>query len=122
VRARGRRTAAAGAAAPTVITPDCHLAATGCSPTTLHPISEHGGGCLPKPATGCSPGCNRGGPVLPGCVAHRLLAHPPAAAHPAVPAAAQRAAARLISDCHFSVQLNHFIPGFLSYSVPVFLK
>ena len=30
--------------------------------------------------------------------------------------------ARVISDCHFSVQLNHFIPGFLSYSVPVFLK
>jgi hypothetical protein len=24
--------------------------------------------------------------------------------------------------CHFSVQLNHFIPGFLSYSVAVFLK
>ena len=31
-------------------------------------------------------------------------------------------AARVISDCHFSVQLNHFILGFLSYSVPVFLK
>jgi hypothetical protein len=30
--------------------------------------------------------------------------------------------ARVISDCHFAVQLNHFIPGFLSYSVPVFLK
>jgi hypothetical protein len=29
---------------------------------------------------------------------------------------------RVISDCHFSVPLNHFIPGFLSYSVPVFLK
>jgi hypothetical protein len=29
---------------------------------------------------------------------------------------------RVISDCHFSVQLNHFIPGFLSYSIPVFLK
>jgi hypothetical protein len=29
---------------------------------------------------------------------------------------------RVISDCHFSVQLNHFIPGFLSYSVPGFLK
>ena len=29
---------------------------------------------------------------------------------------------RAISDCHFSVQLNHFIPGFLSYSVPVSLK
>jgi hypothetical protein len=27
-----------------------------------------------------------------------------------------------ISDCHFSVQLNHFIPVFLSYSVPVFVK
>jgi hypothetical protein len=25
----------------------------------------------------------------------------------------------VISDCHFSVQLNHFVPGFLSYSVPV---
>jgi hypothetical protein len=31
-------------------------------------------------------------------------------------------AIRVISDCHFSVQLNHFMPGFLSYSVPVFLK
>ena len=29
---------------------------------------------------------------------------------------------RVISDCHFAVQLNHFIPGFLSYSVAVFLK
>ena len=30
---------------------------------------------------------------------------------------------RVISGCHFSVQLNHFIPaGFLSYSVPVFLN
>jgi hypothetical protein len=29
---------------------------------------------------------------------------------------------RAISDCHFAVQLNHFIPGFLSYSVAVFLK
>ena len=29
---------------------------------------------------------------------------------------------RVISDCHFSVQLNYFIPGFLSYSVPVFVK
>jgi hypothetical protein len=28
----------------------------------------------------------------------------------------------VISDCHCSVQLNHFIPGFLSYSVAVFLK
>jgi hypothetical protein len=27
-----------------------------------------------------------------------------------------------ISDCHFSAQLNHFMPGFLSYPVPVFLK
>jgi hypothetical protein len=25
----------------------------------------------------------------------------------------------VISDSHFSVQLNRFIPGFLSYSVPV---
>ena len=28
--------------------------------------------------------------------------------------------ARVISDGHFSVQLNHFIPGFLSYSVYLF--
>ena len=27
---------------------------------------------------------------------------------------------RVISDCHFAVQLNHFIPGLLSYLVPVF--
>jgi hypothetical protein len=27
-----------------------------------------------------------------------------------------------VCDCHFSVQLNHFIPGLLSYTVPVFLK
>jgi hypothetical protein len=32
------------------------------------------------------------------------------------------AAARVISDCHFAVQLRHFIPGFLSYSVTVFLQ
>jgi hypothetical protein len=31
------------------------------------------------------------------------------------------AAARVISDCHFAVPLNHFIPVFLSYSVAVFL-
>jgi hypothetical protein len=30
--------------------------------------------------------------------------------------------AGVISDCHFSVQLNHFIPVFLSYSVAVLLK
>jgi hypothetical protein len=29
---------------------------------------------------------------------------------------------RVIFDCHFAVQLNHFIPGFPSYSVAVFLK
>jgi hypothetical protein len=29
-------------------------------------------------------------------------------------------AVRVISDCHFLVQLNRFIPGFLSYSVAVF--
>jgi hypothetical protein len=29
---------------------------------------------------------------------------------------------RVISECRFSVQLNHFIPGFRSYSVAVFLK
>jgi hypothetical protein len=29
---------------------------------------------------------------------------------------------RVISDCHFAVQLNHFIRGSLSYSVAVFLK
>jgi hypothetical protein len=29
---------------------------------------------------------------------------------------------RVISDCHFAVQLGHFIPDFLSYSVAVFLK
>ena len=28
----------------------------------------------------------------------------------------------LLYGCHFAVPLNHFIPGFLSYSVPVFLK
>jgi hypothetical protein len=33
-----------------------------------------------------------------------------------------RGAVRVISDCHFAVQLNHFISGFLSYSVAVFLK
>jgi hypothetical protein len=31
-----------------------------------------------------------------------------------------RGAARVIPDCHFAVQLNHLIPGFLSYSVAVF--
>ena len=34
----------------------------------------------------------------------------------------RRLALRVISDCHFSVQLNHFIPVFLSYSVAVFQK
>jgi hypothetical protein len=29
---------------------------------------------------------------------------------------------RVISDCHFAVQLNYFIPGFLSYLVAAFLK
>ena len=29
---------------------------------------------------------------------------------------------RVISDSHFAVQLNHFIPDFLSYLVAVFLK
>jgi hypothetical protein len=29
---------------------------------------------------------------------------------------------RVISDCHFAVHLNHFIPGFLSYPVPVSLQ
>jgi hypothetical protein len=30
-------------------------------------------------------------------------------------------APKVISDCHFAAQLNHFIPGFLSYPVAVFL-
>jgi hypothetical protein len=34
--------------------------------------------------------------------------------------AVQRPASRVISDCHFAVQVNHFIPGLLSYLVPVF--
>jgi hypothetical protein len=29
---------------------------------------------------------------------------------------------RVIFDCHFAVQLGHFIPVLLSYSVAVFLK
>ena len=29
---------------------------------------------------------------------------------------------RVISDCHFALQLNSFVPGFPSYSVAVFLK
>jgi hypothetical protein len=29
---------------------------------------------------------------------------------------------RVISDCHFALQLNHFIPVLLSYSVAVLLK
>jgi hypothetical protein len=37
-------------------------------------------------------------------------------------AAEHGGAARVISDCHFTVQLNHFIPGFLSYSVAGSLK
>jgi hypothetical protein len=36
--------------------------------------------------------------------------------------AAAAGADRVIPDSHCSVQLNHFIPYFLSYSVPVFLK
>jgi hypothetical protein len=30
--------------------------------------------------------------------------------------------ARVTPDCHFAVQLNRLMPGFLSYSVAVFLK
>jgi hypothetical protein len=33
-----------------------------------------------------------------------------------------RPAGRVISDCHFAAQLNHFTPGFLSYLVAVLLK
>ena len=33
-----------------------------------------------------------------------------------------RGGGRVISDCHFVVLLNHFIPGFLSYSVAVCLR
>jgi hypothetical protein len=39
---------------------------------------------------------------------------------PAAPIAAGCSEGRVISDCHFPVPLNHFIPGFLSYSVAVF--
>jgi hypothetical protein len=28
----------------------------------------------------------------------------------------------VLSDCHSAEQLNHFVPGFLSYSVAAFLK
>ena len=35
---------------------------------------------------------------------------------------ARRRPPRVISDCHSAVQLNHFIRGFLSYSVAVLLK
>jgi hypothetical protein len=31
-------------------------------------------------------------------------------------------ATRVIPDSFFPVQLNHFVPGFLSYSVAAFLK
>jgi hypothetical protein len=34
----------------------------------------------------------------------------------------RRGLRRVISDCHFAVQLNHFVPGFLSHSVAVFRK
>jgi hypothetical protein len=35
---------------------------------------------------------------------------------------AERFSSRVISDCHFAVQLNqHFIPGLLSYPVAIFL-
>jgi hypothetical protein len=40
----------------------------------------------------------------------------------AAPPSALESIPRVISNRHFSVQLNHFIPGFLSYSVPVFLR
>jgi hypothetical protein len=45
-----------------------------------------------------------------------------AAARAHAPAGAAPRAGRVISDCHVSVHLNHFIPGFLSYSVAVFRK
>jgi hypothetical protein len=41
------------------------------------------------------------------------------------PRGGRHAAARrgsVISDCHFAVQLNHVIAGFLSYPVVAFLK
>jgi hypothetical protein len=28
----------------------------------------------------------------------------------------------MVSDCHFAGELDHFIPGFPSYSVAIFLK
>jgi hypothetical protein len=68
----------------------------------------------------------------------RRPASVPAAAHSLVAdlqafAGASRAAARregleravrarVMPDCHFAVQLNHFIPDFRSYSVADFLK
>ena len=60
-----------------------------------------------------------------------LWLYPSAAAVPAAGGGVMRVlfidceglgAVRVISDCHFAVQLNHFISGFLSYSVAVFLK
>jgi hypothetical protein len=40
----------------------------------------------------------------------------------AVHEAPRLVAPRVISDCHFAVPLNQFIPGFLYYSIAVFLK
>ena len=42
-----------------------------------------------------------------------------AARPPGLPAAVP---SRLISDCHFAVQLSHFIPNSRTYSVLLFLK
>jgi hypothetical protein len=54
--------------------------------------------------------------------AGRLQVNCPNAQRTSCSTSAGRIAPRVISDCHFAVQLNHFIPGFLSYSVAVLLK
>ena len=50
----------------------------------------------------------------PRCIRHQQLAAPQRD-QPAVDLG-------VISACHFAVQLNHFIPGFLSYPVAIFVK
>jgi hypothetical protein len=45
----------------------------------------------------------------------------PSRLEPQIHGLERQPAPRVISDCHFTVQLHHFTPGFLSYSVALFL-
>jgi hypothetical protein len=75
-------------------------------------------------ATGAAPSSfgSKPPPVEAGGLASEALGARVRRAEATLAASAAQGEDRVISDCHFSVQLNHFIPGFLSYSVAAFSK